>query len=56
MKEIMSYITEDESISIRSQYELIAVNRSTVYYEPIGESEEHDKPLSRVEPDLFMLI
>lgn len=41
MKEIMSYITEDETISIRSQCELIAVNRSTVYYEPIGESEEN---------------
>ena len=41
MKEIISYIAEDETISIRSQCELITVNRSTVYYEPIGESEEN---------------
>ncbi len=41
MKEITSYIAEDENISIRSQCELIAVNRSMVYYEPIGESEEN---------------
>ena len=41
MKEIISYIAEDENISIRSQCELITVNRSTVYYEPIGESEEN---------------
>lgn len=41
MKEITSYIAEDENISIRSQCELITVNRSTVYYEPIGESEEN---------------
>ena len=41
MKEIISYVAEDETISIRSQCELITVNRSTVYYEPIGESEEN---------------
>jgi len=41
MKEIISYIAEDENISIRSQCELITVNRSTVYYDPIGESEEN---------------
>jgi len=41
MKEIISYIAEDENISIRSQCELITVNRSMVYYEPIGESEEN---------------
>lgn len=41
MKEILSYIAEDENISIRAQCELVAVNRSTVYYELIGESEEN---------------
>ena len=41
MKEVLSYIDEDEDISIRSQCELLEINRSTVYYEPAGESTEN---------------
>lgn len=41
MKEILSYISENKKISIRSQCELLDVNRSTVYYKPAGESEEN---------------
>ena len=41
MKEIQSYITENKKISIRSQCELLEVNRSTVYYKPVPESEEN---------------
>lgn len=41
MKELQSYITKDEMISIRSQCELIGLNRSTVYYKPVGESSEN---------------
>jgi putative transposase len=39
MKELQSYIIENEKISIRHQCELIEISRSTVYYEPVGESE-----------------
>jgi len=37
----MSYITENKMISIRRQCELLEVNRSNTYYEPVGESEEN---------------
>ncbi len=41
MKELQSYIAKDEMISIRYQCELIGLNRSTVYYKPVGESSEN---------------
>jgi putative transposase len=41
MKEVFSYIEENEKISIRGQCELLEVNRSTVYYKPVPESEEN---------------
>lgn len=41
MKEILSFITENEKISIRGQCNLLDVNRSNVYYEPVPESEEN---------------
>ena len=41
MKEVLSYIEENEKISIRGQCELLEVNRSTVYYKPAPESEEN---------------
>jgi len=41
MKELQSYIKENEKISIRHQCELIEISRSNVYYEPVGESQEN---------------
>ncbi len=35
------YIAENQQISIRHQCEILDVNRSTVYYEPVGESQEN---------------
>jgi putative transposase len=43
MKELQSYITENEKISIRHQCELMEISRSTVYYKPVGESDENLK-------------
>ena len=43
MKVLQSYVTENEKISIRHQCELMEINRSAVYYEPVGESEENLK-------------
>ena len=37
----MSYMAENEKISIRAQCKLMEVNRSNIYYTPIGESEEN---------------
>ena len=41
MTEVISYITENEEISVRAKCVLLEVNRSTVYYEPVGESDEN---------------
>lgn len=43
MKELQWYISVDEEISIRHQCELLEVNRSSIYYEPVGESEDNLK-------------
>ena len=37
----MSYVKDNEDISIRSQCELLEINRSSVYYEAVGESTEN---------------
>jgi putative transposase len=41
MKELKSYIHQDQKISIRHQCELMDLQRSNVYYEPIGENQEN---------------
>jgi len=41
VSELIDYIAEDQQISIRHQCELVGINRSSVYYEPLGESEEN---------------
>jgi len=41
MKELKSYILQDQKISIRHQCELMDLQRSNVYYEPIGENQEN---------------
>jgi len=41
MKELQSYIAEDEKLSIRHQCEIGGISRSNVYYQPVGESQEN---------------
>ena len=41
MKELLSYITENKKISVRSQCEFMDISRSNVYYQSVGESEEN---------------
>jgi len=41
MKEIRSYISDNDMLSIRDQCELLDINRSSIYYSPIGESQEN---------------
>jgi len=43
MKELQSYISTNEKLSIRKQCELIGVSRSNFYYNPMGESDENLK-------------
>ena len=39
MKEIKSYVSVNEMLSIRAQCELLDINRSSIYYLPVGESQ-----------------
>jgi len=41
MKELRSFISDNEKLNIRSQCNLIDMNRSNYYYQPRGESEEN---------------
>ena len=41
MKELRHFISGNEELSIRSQCELLDVNRSSVYYQPVEESAEN---------------
>jgi len=41
MNELKSYISDNESISIRMQCDLMDINRSTVYYNAVPESDEN---------------
>ena len=41
MKEILSFVSENEDISIRGQCDLLEVNRSTLYYTSTPESPEN---------------
>ena len=41
MNELKGYISDNEPLSIRKQCELIDLNRSSVYYNAVGESDEN---------------
>jgi len=41
MKEIKGYVLGNEMLSIRAQCELLDINRSSIYYLPVGESQEN---------------
>jgi len=41
MSEIKSYISDNEKLSVRQQCQLIGINRSSIYYDPVGESDEN---------------
>ena len=41
MNELKSYISYNENISIRMQCDLMDINRSTVYYNAVPESDEN---------------
>ena len=41
MNELKSYISDNEQICIRKKYDLMDINRSTIYYNAVPESEEN---------------
>jgi putative transposase len=41
MNELKLYISDNEKLSVRKQCDLVGISRSTVYYKPMGESQEN---------------
>lgn len=41
MKELKEYVSENEILSLRGQCKLLDLNRSSLYYKPVGESDEN---------------
>jgi len=41
MKDLKTYIAENEKLSVRKQCKLLEISRSSVYYDPLGESEDN---------------
>lgn len=41
MKDLQGYISDKEKVSIRTQCDLIGLNRSTLYYQAVGETPEN---------------
>jgi len=41
MSELKMYISDNEKLSVRKQCDLVEISRSTVYYKPVGESQEN---------------
>jgi len=49
MKEPHKYISTDEALSVRRQCELLSVNRSNLYYQPIGENSENMQIMQKMD-------
>ncbi|MDZ7607403.1 MAG: hypothetical protein U5K79_17865 [Cyclobacteriaceae bacterium] len=41
MRERMDMIEPSDQLSVRRQAEVLEINRSSLYYRPVGESEEN---------------
>jgi putative transposase len=48
----LSYVDRNELLSVKRQCQLLAVNRSTVYYKPVGESEFNLKIMLEIDKKL----
>ena len=49
MKERQELVDKEEGMSIRKQCEVLSVNRSGLYYAPVGESEENPKIMRKID-------
>ncbi|MCP4141557.1 MAG: hypothetical protein GY755_14955, partial [Chloroflexi bacterium] len=49
MSELKEYISHEEKLSIRKQRNLVGINRSSVYYNPVGESDENLRIMRRMD-------
>jgi len=53
MIEIKGFVSEKEPVSVRRQCELLGLNRSNLYYEPLGESEENLKVMRLMDEEFL---
>jgi putative transposase len=49
MKERQELVDKEEGMSIRKQCEVLSVNRSSLYYAPVGESEENPEIMRKID-------
>ena len=49
MKEPQELVNKEEVMSIRKQCEVLSVNRSRLYYAPVGESEENLEIMRKID-------
>jgi putative transposase len=49
MKERQELVNKEEVMSIRKQCEVLSVNRSGLYYAPVGESEENPEIMRKID-------
>jgi putative transposase len=49
MKERQELVDKEEGMSIRKQCEVLSVNRSGLYYTPVGESEENPEIMRKID-------
>lgn len=47
MKASRNLVNKEDTLSIRKQCEILSVNRSSIYYAPVGESEENPEEIMR---------
>ena len=53
MNDLKGYISIDEALSTRKQCELLGINRSSIYYEPLGESVENLKIMRLIDEEFL---
>ncbi|MFZ6037404.1 MAG: IS3 family transposase [Bacteroidota bacterium] len=49
MKACRNLVNKENALSIRKQCEILSVNRSSLYYAPVGESEENPKIMRKID-------
>ncbi len=49
MKASKNLVNKEDALSIRKQCEILSVNRSSLYYAPVGESEENLEIMRKID-------
>lgn len=49
MKACRNPVNKEDALSIRKQCEILSVNRSSLYYAPVGESEENPEIMRKID-------